>query len=156
MDAEAGDKFIQNDGRFKPDVLEAYRQLRNPGLKSDFLRYLLLWADGGYYSDLDTKPAKPLSDWLSSEMRSRVRLIVATKHDDGVHAKGKWLHPVQFCQWMIAAAPEHPVLERMIQRALVGLKDLTQNTQLELLRQRMNRYSTPLDQPRGQKSYSRR
>ncbi|KAH8779800.1 family 32 glycosyltransferase [Diaporthe sp. PMI_573] len=120
---ELGDALVQNN--FDAEILDIYRLLRNPAMKSDLLRYLLLWAKGGYYSDLDTKPVKPLKDWLPARLRSRIHLIIAPEHDDGVNAHGKWAHPVQFCQWTIAAAPGHPALQRMIQRAIAGLRDLS-------------------------------
>ncbi|KAM5346117.1 hypothetical protein ACJ41O_009122 [Fusarium nematophilum] len=120
--SEIGDAIVKD--HFDAEILDAYRLVRNPAMKSDLLRYLLLWAKGGYYSDLDTKPVKPLEEWLPAQLAPKIRLIVAPEHDDGVHSGGKWPHPVQFCQWTIAAAPGHPALGRMIQRAVVGLQDL--------------------------------
>lgn len=117
-----GSSFVLNN--FDTDVSAIYQLLRNPALKSDFLRYLLLYVHGGYYSDLDTRPVKHLKDWIPSELRPKARLVVAPEHDDGIYPNGEWQYPMQFCQWTIAAAPGHPALKRMIARAVVGLKDL--------------------------------
>lgn len=130
MDSEEGERFIR-ENHFGPEILSTFLEIQNPGLKSDFLRYLLLWTEGGYYSDLDTKPVKPLQQWLSPELGSKVRLLIAPEHDDGVSSYGTWPHLVQICQWTIAAAPGHKVLERMIQRAMEGLNELAQKGDLD-------------------------
>ncbi|KAJ9156913.1 hypothetical protein NKR19_g4034 [Coniochaeta hoffmannii] len=46
-----------------------FRALINPALKSDLLRYLLLSARGGTYSDVDTKPLVPLDLWLAPTLQ---------------------------------------------------------------------------------------
>ncbi|KAL0938092.1 alpha-mannosyltransferase och1 [Colletotrichum truncatum] len=119
---ELGDAFVSE--HFDAEVAKTYKLLRNPAMKSDFLRYLLLSAEGGYYSDLDTRPVKPLDEWLPLEYKSRIRLMIAPEHDDGINSLGKWPHPVQFCQWTIVAAPGHLALKQMVRRALEGLQDL--------------------------------
>ncbi|CCE63537.1 hypothetical protein TPHA_0F00500 [Tetrapisispora phaffii CBS 4417] len=48
-----------------PLVLEAIRAMPVTILKIDFFRYLILYAKGGIYSDLDTLPLKPLEHWVS-------------------------------------------------------------------------------------------
>ncbi|KAI9152326.1 putative initiation-specific alpha-1,6-mannosyltransferase [Paramyrothecium foliicola] len=122
VESELGDEFVRKN--FDGETFEIYHMLRNPGMKSDLLRYLILWAEGGYYSDLDTKPVRPLIEWLPADLHSSIRLVIAPEHDDGVNAYGTWPHPVQFCQWTMVAAPGHVALRRMVQRALTGLEDL--------------------------------
>lgn len=48
-----------------PLIIEAYEALPTVILKADFFRYLILYARGGIYSDMDTYPLKPLSLWPS-------------------------------------------------------------------------------------------
>ncbi|KAK1994585.1 hypothetical protein LX36DRAFT_660422 [Colletotrichum falcatum] len=131
---EIGDAFMEE--HFDSRTNDIYRLIRNPALKSDFLRYAILLRKGGYYSDLDTRPTKPLVDWLPKEFDGKVGLLVAPEHDDGINPAGWWPHPVQICQWTFAAAPGHPALERMLQRAITGLKDIA------------NAQGVPLDQIR--------
>lgn len=35
-------------------IIDTYFSLRSPGLKTNLLRYLILWEEGGVYTDLDT------------------------------------------------------------------------------------------------------
>ncbi|KAK3375557.1 nucleotide-diphospho-sugar transferase [Lasiosphaeria ovina] len=118
----------------RPEIAATYNALTNPALKSDFLRYLILLSRGGIYSDVDTKPIVRLEDWLPDpERRATARLIIAPEYDETQDPNLPDMHPVQFCQWTIAAAPDHPVLERMVERALTGLRDVAarQGTSLD-------------------------
>ncbi|KAK7992389.1 hypothetical protein PG996_012578 [Apiospora saccharicola] len=107
------------------DLVDTYLAVTNHGLKSDLLRYLLLYNEGGVYSDIDTIAMKPIQDWVPWHLRDTVKLIVGIEFDrrDG----GMWSeipHDLQFCQWTIAAAPGHPVFRAMADRALASLHEL--------------------------------
>lgn len=117
--------LIDNHFKHRPEIDLAYHALVNPALKSDFLRYLILLVRGGTYSDIDTKPVVRLEDWIPPERRSTARLIIAVEYDEAQDSHpDDFKYPVQFCQWTIAAAPNHTVLARMVDRALAGLHDL--------------------------------
>lgn len=89
-------------------------------MRSDILRYLYLYLEGGVYSDIDTVALKPINDWVPPEFRDRARLIVGIEYDrrDNDYGWAEIPHWVQFCQWTIAAAPHHPVFISMVDRAL--------------------------------------
>ncbi|CDR40653.1 CYFA0S05e02916g1_1 [Cyberlindnera fabianii] len=105
-----------------PQVLRAYELLPKPILKADFFRYLILFARGGIYSDVDTVSLKPASTWVSSnttlyDQPNEAGLVVGIEADpdrpdwDKYYAKR-----VQFCQWTIQAKPGHPMLGELIAR----------------------------------------
>ncbi|KAK4232953.1 hypothetical protein C8A03DRAFT_19873 [Achaetomium macrosporum] len=110
----------------RPDVAATFHALKNPGQKSDFLRYLLLWHRGGTYSDMDTRPLVPVEDWLLPPGKRReIGLVVGLEWDsarDGYYDENT--RDVQFCQWTIAAAPGHPVLGRMVNHTIAALHDV--------------------------------
>ncbi|TDZ27667.1 Initiation-specific alpha-1,6-mannosyltransferase [Colletotrichum spinosum] len=120
-----GQDFVRrrfgNDSR----ILQTYNSLPNVGMKSDLLRYLLLDVEGGVYTDTDTVALRPIDGWVPRELRSATRLVVGIEFDqrDGP----PWVdipHPLQFCQWTIAAAPGHPVFAKMARRVLAAVEDL--------------------------------
>ncbi|RYP75708.1 hypothetical protein DL771_002195 [Monosporascus sp. 5C6A] len=111
-------------GAGRQDIVEAYRAAQNPALKSDLLRYLVLLVEGGVYSDVDTTPVAELGSWVPEERRPDVRLVVAVEHDELFNSGDEYGYPVQFSQWTIAAAPGHPVVADMVERAMAGLRDL--------------------------------
>lgn len=124
--SEWADAFV--DAHFAasdPALAQTYHALRNPGLKSDLLRYLLLSVEGGVYTDVDTVALRPVDEWVAPALRGTVRLVVGVEFDqrDG----GMWdeiPHALQFCQWTIAAAPGHPIFAAMAARAAASLRAL--------------------------------
>ena len=50
-------------GAQRTALLEAYDRLPRPILKSDFFRYLLVFFDGGLYTDSDTSCIHAISEW---------------------------------------------------------------------------------------------
>ncbi|KAL2022456.1 hypothetical protein VTK56DRAFT_5285 [Thermocarpiscus australiensis] len=132
---KGANEFVQRRFANEPEIVEAYHKLPNVGMKSDLLRYLILHVEGGVYTDTDTVALKPIDDWVAPDLRQRVRLIVGIEFDrrDGV----AWVdipHWLQFCQWTIAAAPGHPVFEKMAARVLRSIKELSET------------YGLPVDQ----------
>ncbi|KAK7951092.1 Initiation-specific alpha-1 6-mannosyltransferase [Apiospora aurea] len=120
---DAADRFVRNNFVSNWTIRRAYQQLKNPGLKSDLLRYLILSVEGGVYTDTDTVCFQPIDRWAPEEFRDRARVIVGIEFDklDGPN----WVdipHDLQFCQWTIAAAPGHPLFIRMVDRAITSLK----------------------------------
>ncbi|KAK8041438.1 Initiation-specific alpha-1-6-mannosyltransferase 2 [Apiospora phragmitis] len=122
-----GDNYVQQ--RFvqaaDKDLVDTYLAVSNHGLKSDLLRYLLLYTEGGVYTDIDTIALKPIEDWVPPHLRGAAKLVVGIEFDrrDG----GMWSeipHDLQFCQWTIAAAPGHPVFRAMADRAVSSLHEL--------------------------------
>ncbi|KAK8073202.1 alpha-mannosyltransferase och1 [Apiospora phragmitis] len=129
-------EFIQTHYADRPEYLETYEALQNPALKSDLLRYLLLAAVGGVYSDLDTKALKPIDDWVPEPYKPHARLLVGFEWDQRDEKAPKWFtYPIQFQQWTIAAAPGHPLLHGMLDYVFVQLQNLTSvhNTTLDSL-----------------------
>ncbi|KAL2264515.1 hypothetical protein VTJ83DRAFT_7025 [Remersonia thermophila] len=123
---QGGDEFVANNFANEPRILDAWRKMPNVGMKSDLLRYLLLWIHGGVYTDTDTIALKPIDKWVPEIVRGHVAAVVGIEFDrrDGP-AWSDILHWVQFCQWTIAAAPGHPLFRKMVQRVLDALDDLS-------------------------------
>lgn len=53
MTDSSGDAFVINKFGHRPDIVETYLALSVPIVKADLLRYLLLFSEGGIWSDLD-------------------------------------------------------------------------------------------------------
>jgi alpha 1,6-mannosyltransferase len=123
---KGGDSFVREHYAHRPDVLHAFLDLRFPVLRSDFLRYLLLNAAGGVYSDLDTAALKPIRDWVSPDVRAKVHAIVGIEYDqrDDEPYVGLTYTRLQFCQWTMAASAGHPILQKIIERVVVALHDI--------------------------------
>ncbi|AEO55065.1 glycosyltransferase family 32 protein [Thermothelomyces thermophilus ATCC 42464] len=122
---KGGEEFVRKHFGHDPRILDAYLHMPNVGMKSDLLRYLLLSAEGGVYTDTDTVALRPIDEWIPPQFRDKAAVVVGIEFDrrDGP----AWVdisHWVQFCQWTIAAAPGHPVFDKMIERVLYSLHQL--------------------------------
>lgn len=137
LGAAAADEFVRAHFRHSyPALVGMYEALRNPGMKTDLLRYLVLFAEGGVYSDLDTWAFQPVDRWvpegLLQQRGGQVRAIVGLEFDQldgdtwpGFDGEPSYMtHVVQFCQWTIAAAPGHPLLANMLRRVVANTERL--------------------------------
>ncbi|WVQ93038.1 hypothetical protein IAU59_000102 [Kwoniella sp. CBS 9459] len=106
-------------------------------LKADFLRYLLPMVLGGVYSDVDTRPIRPIEQWghtnveyLSlastdglnwrSKLSTHPAVIVAIDVDvhSYEHWEDSWPRPLGICQWTLSSAPSHPIFLDAVRRVV--------------------------------------
>lgn len=101
-----------------PEVLDAYHALPLAVHKADFFRYLILYARGGIYSDIDTFAIRSAVEWLSPDIpRETVGLVIGIEADPDRPDWADWYsRRIQFCQWTIQSKPGHPVLRDIITR----------------------------------------
>lgn len=131
----SGDNFVVKHFSHDKSIMDTYFALRNPGLKTDLLRYLILWIEGGVYSDLDTWAFKPVDDWVPEHMKTsgkRVGAVVGIEWDqlggdpwpafDG--GPSDLTHEVQFCQWTLGGAAGHPLFKNAALMSVKRIKAL--------------------------------
>ena len=101
MTDESGDQYVSSHYASRPDIVHTYLSLRIPILKADFLRYLLLFSEGGVWSDLDVSCEVPIDSYIPPQYKSRAGLVVGWEFDVG------WGENIirQFASWTIMAAP---------------------------------------------------
>lgn len=89
----------------RPDIVEAYLSLTVPILKADLLRYLLLYVEGGVWSDLDVScEGIPIDEWIPEEHRNETSLLVGWEFDAG----WSWEYTHEFASWTILSKPGLP------------------------------------------------
>ncbi|TLD06568.1 uncharacterized protein PgNI_08023 [Pyricularia grisea] len=124
---DGGNDFVNRHFGYNKTIVSTFNSLPNVGMKSDLLRYLILYIEGGVYTDTDTVALRPIDDWIPKPFRNETRLVVGIEFDqrDG----GRWAdipHALQFCQWTIAAAPGHRIFQMMISRVIQSWQELKQ------------------------------
>ncbi|CAH2352463.1 putative glycosyltransferase Hoc1p [[Candida] railenensis] len=103
-----------------PDVTNAYNSMPKNILKADFFRYLILFARGGVYSDIDTVGLKSIDVWpsLNETMNGEPNtagIVVGIEADPDREDWHDWYaRRVQFCQWTIQSKSGHPLLRELI------------------------------------------
>lgn len=115
-----------------PEVLEAYEALPLPVLKADFFRYLILFARGGIYSDIDTLALQSADVWIPKAIpRESVGMVIGIEADPDREDWADWYsRRIQFCQWTIQSKPGHPVLRDTIARITNATLSLKANGKL--------------------------
>lgn len=101
-----------------PEIIEAYNSLPEVILKMDFFRYLLLFARGGVYADVDTMPLQPVPNWIPENVSpSELGMILAVGSDlNSQNWRSETVRRLEFGQFVLQTKPGHPVLREMIAR----------------------------------------
>ncbi|MCJ1372116.1 hypothetical protein MMC20_003337 [Loxospora ochrophaea] len=133
----AADAFVRTHYARQPSVLQTFLSLRVPVFRSDFFRYLVLTAEGGVYSDTDTKALKPIDTWIPTEFKPRAKVAVGIEWDSLSDHPDDSLDSLDslsmtFCQYTIMAAPKHPLLTAMLDRVVLNLRSLATKQNVSL------------------------
>lgn len=117
-----------------PSVIEAYFAMPMPILKADFFRYLILFARGGVYADIDTEALKPAHQWLpETSPANTVGIVIGIEADPTRDDWNLWYsRRIQFCQWVMRAKVGHPVLLEVIARITEDTLQKKRAGQLEM------------------------
>lgn len=118
----SGDAYIKGNFAHRPDIVEAFLALPFPILKADFLRYLLLFNEGGVYSDLDVSCEDiPIRDWIPAEYKRNASVVVGWEFDVG------WGDSFtrEFATWTLMAKPGSPHIAMVVDDILEGLHEKT-------------------------------
>ncbi|KUI66500.1 Initiation-specific alpha-1,6-mannosyltransferase [Cytospora mali] len=97
---QSADEFVRNRFSDRPDIVDTYMALTVPILKADLLRYLILYAEGGVWFDLDVScEGIPIDDWIPEQFRQDANLMVGWEFDAGYH----FAFDRQFTTWTVLA-----------------------------------------------------
>ena len=78
----SGDAYVKEHFAHRPDIMDTFLALPFPILKADFLRYLLLFNEGGIYFDLDVScEGPPIHDWVPEQYKKDAGLVVGWEFD---------------------------------------------------------------------------
>lgn len=116
--------------RFDPAISGVFESLKDPILKADFLRYLILFGEGGVWADIDVFPRQPVSKWIPEEYRGNVSLVIGIENDH--HKEPIWPgspYSVQLCQYTVLAKPGHPALKVLVDQVAADLEQLVKSKQ---------------------------
>lgn len=108
---QTADEWVRDSFRDRPDVVESYQNLTIPILKADFLRYLLLYSEGGMWFDLDVECGEvPIDEWIPTHLKANTSLVVAWEFDAGL--PNDVSHQLE--SWTIMARPGSPYMMQAI------------------------------------------
>ena len=112
----------------RPDIVYTYRSLRAKIIKADLLRYLIMYAEGGLYADIDVEAIRPIKHFIPSRYKEReVDMVIGIEVDEPTFTEHAVLGSKSrsFCQWTFMCKPELPVMMRLIENIMKWLHDLS-------------------------------
>ncbi len=119
-----------------PQVLEAWNAMPTTILRMDFFRYLMLFARGGVYADIDTMPLQPVPNWIPENVQANeLGMIIGLEADPSTSPKdwkGTYARRIQFCNWVFQAKPGHPILREVVARITENTLERKKNNDLKL------------------------
>lgn len=103
-------------------------------LRADLLRYMLMYARGGVYSDIDTSALLHVDRWIPENHGSQIiNAVIGIEYDDTTYKM--FTRPISFCQWTLMAKPGHPIFDRAINRVVSNLDFLARRQKVKSLGQ---------------------
>ncbi|RAL02479.1 glycosyltransferase family 32 protein [Aspergillus ibericus CBS 121593] len=116
--------FVRTHYAMRPDIIEVFETLPIPILRADLLRYLLVLAEGGIWSDLDVTCDTPVADWVPAEYKDdKIEMIVGLEFDFEWRGEGTQVAS-QFCNWVFAAPPSSRVLQVVVDAVVAKIKEI--------------------------------
>ncbi|RJE23343.1 hypothetical protein PHISCL_04329 [Aspergillus sclerotialis] len=144
--SNSASSFIRGTFNEVPDLVRVYNSYPYDVLRADLLRYLILWYYGGYYTDLDVYPARPIKScpalnplFQSPSYESRtpsISLVLGIEIDEPYASPQlirdwHWSRIYGFIQYnMYAPRRFSPFLRRAIVRVLSHTRQHSQKSTL--------------------------
>ncbi|TAQ88940.1 hypothetical protein B7494_g2719 [Chlorociboria aeruginascens] len=125
------DAYVAENFEHRPDIVDLYLNLRVPILKADILRYLVLIADGGVYSDIDTTCDGPISSWVPEEYWGKVDLVIGHEFDIDWRGEGSDLAS-QFTNWAFMSKPGNQHLQIVVDEIVAEFYNITRENKVSI------------------------
>ena len=93
--------------------------------KNGFFRYLILFAKGGVYADIDTFPIQPIPNWIPENVSPLdIGLIVGVESDsNSPNWRSESVRRLQLGQFVMQSKPGHPILREIIAQIVLYTKN---------------------------------
>jgi mannosyltransferase OCH1-like enzyme len=113
------------EGFDRPDIVNFYREVQAAIVKADLLRYIVMYAEGGVYADIDVEDLKPVQRFIPVRYNERdIDMVIGVEIDEPYWRDHPILGPKSrsFCQWVFMSKPRNPVMLRLIEQIMSWLK----------------------------------
>lgn len=115
-------------GLNRPDIVDMYRSLTAKIIKADLLRYLVMYVEGGVYTDIDVEALKPVARFIPDRYDlSQINMVIGIEVDQPEFKDHAILGQkcMSFCQWTFMCKPRLPVMLRLIENIMSWLDGLS-------------------------------
>lgn len=112
------------EGFNRTDIVDWYRSVKDRIVRADVLRYLIMYAEGGVYADIDVEALQPISRWVPEHYNVKdVDMVIGIEVDQPDFAHHPILGPrsMTFCQWTFMSKPRHQVMLKLVEHIMTWL-----------------------------------
>lgn len=113
------------DGLDRPDIVYTYKSLTAKIIKADLLRYLVMYVEGGLYTDIDVEALRPINKFVSDRFDEKiVDMVIGVEIDQPEFRNHTILGQKceSFCQWTFMCKPRLPVMLKLVENIIAWLK----------------------------------
>lgn len=99
------EKEFGPDGLNRLDIVHVYRTLTTRIIKADLLRYMVMYVEGGVYTDIDVEAIRPIKKFIPERYNERdVDMVVGVEIDEPEFRDHPVLGPKceSFVQWTVS------------------------------------------------------
>ncbi|TAQ88840.1 hypothetical protein B7494_g2854 [Chlorociboria aeruginascens] len=122
-------------GLNRPDIVDMYRTLTARIIKADLLRYLIMYVEGGIYTDIDVEALRPFDRFIPDRWtEEQVDMIVGVEIDQPEFVNHEILgkKSQSFCQWTFVCKPRLPVMMRLVDNIMKWLSDVAKRQRVPI------------------------
>ena len=109
------------------DIVHMYRSLTAKMIKADLLRYLVMYVEGGTYTDIDVEALKSIDRFIPARYDEKhIDMVIGVEVDQPEFNNHTILGRKcqSFCQWTFMCKPRLPVMMKLIDNILKWLNDV--------------------------------
>lgn len=121
------EQYYGPEGLNREDIVDFYRNVNATIIRADLLRYLIMYAEGGVYADIDVEALKPVHRWITDRFNEAdVDMVIGVEIDQPQFKS----HPIlgkkseSFCQWTFMCKPRLPVMLHLVENIMAWLNGL--------------------------------
>lgn len=106
------------------NIEETFFQAKDFVLQLDLIKYMVLWAEGGVYSDLDVSCVQPLSQWVPPQFIDKAGIVLGVQIEQKAGRNSNAKESFQLADWTMMSKPNQPFLWFLYQRLTETIKHL--------------------------------
>ena len=98
-------RYFSTTYQQRSDITETFERIDDRILRADFLRYLIIPAHGGVYSDIDKECTRPIETWIPSKCVNSVGCVLGIEYNALAGPPENFNANTSLCQWTFVARP---------------------------------------------------
>lgn len=129
------EKNFGPDGFNRLDIVYVYRELTARIIKADLLRYLVMYVEGGVYTDIDVEALRSIDHFIPERYREQeIDMVLGVEIDQPEFSEHPILGPKSqsFVQWTFMCKPRLPVMLSLVENIILWLKSVAEEQKVPI------------------------